>query len=350
MRPEIGETIEHQQSSRPRPDLLTLERPGVLVRHEDGVQARLKRRVDVGFRAVADHPRAGRVHAASIDQRAGRRRVLLVHNGGVGEARAQAGAVDLELLFLRVPFCEKREVVAAGEIIERLGNALDHLHRAFQDLLGEPEDHPEIVLPDLALGEVPVALLEVAPEIGGAVAMELRVGGFHFVEDVANLVGPERGVIQVIDEVVEGALEVDVVFPERVVGVDDQELSVHWADLGASRKGISKTASTSTGSPPRRAGSNCHLARDSIALASSRSSRWRRSFTASMPPSLRMMAPRRTIPCTPSATAEATYFGSTLRTGEGARISPATDFCRSANQISQLPEYEVTFGIWMATV
>ena len=44
------------------------------------------------------------------------------------------------------------------------------------------------------------------------------------------------------------------------------------------------------------------------------------------------------------------YLGSTLRSGDGARTAPGPECSRSANQTIQLPENDVTFGIWMASV
>src|SRR5262249_40510253 len=148
-------------------------------------------------------------------------------------------------------------------------------------------------------------------------AVNFGVHGFDIVEDIADFRWRELGVIEESYELVEGAFEVDVVFPERVVRVDDQVLRSHRRSLGARRKGTSKTASISTGSPARLAGEKCHLASASSAVASRRESRCFRSSTESTEPSLRMTAVRRTMPWIPSRTASALYLGSTLRMGSG---------------------------------
>ena len=49
-------------------------------------------------------------------------------------------------------------------------------------------------------------------------------GVLDTVEVAADLFGGVDAVIEVGDEAGDGALEVDVVFPERVVGVDEQSL------------------------------------------------------------------------------------------------------------------------------
>ena len=47
----------------------------------------------------------------------------------------------------------------------------------------------------------------------------------HGVEGLAHLGRRILVVVQIADEGGDGALEVDVVFPERIVGVDEQRLS-----------------------------------------------------------------------------------------------------------------------------
>jgi len=48
------------------------------------------------------------------------------------------------------------------------------------------------------------------------------VGGFDLVQHGADLARPETGVAEERHEFLEGGLEVDVVLPKRIVGVDDQ--------------------------------------------------------------------------------------------------------------------------------
>src|ERR1035437_1398565 len=161
--------------------------------------------------------------------------------------------------------------------------------------------------------------------------------------------------IQKRHKLLERTLEVDVVFPERVVGIDDQVLAVHCFGRGARWNGISKMASTSTATPSRSAGVNSHFANASRALRSSRSSRLRSNAIPPTWPSLPITPNRRTVPSTPSSAPAAVYLGSTFRTPPGGRIcrgaAPGVPFgsgSRSANHTSQLPEKLVTLGIWMA--
>ena len=47
---------------------------------------------------------------------------------------------------------------------------------------------------------------------------------FHLVQHFAHLLGAVLVVIQERDEVCDGALKVDVIFPKRIVGIDEQGL------------------------------------------------------------------------------------------------------------------------------
>ena len=60
-----------------RIDGFMLERPGEVVGNEDGVDAGLEGGIDVGARAVADHPGAGAVAAVTGDEAGVSGRVLL---------------------------------------------------------------------------------------------------------------------------------------------------------------------------------------------------------------------------------------------------------------------------------
>src|SRR5258708_7293034 len=69
---------------------------------------------------------------------------------------------------------------------------------------------------------MPIRLLQVAAEVDRSVPVNLRVRQLDFVEHFAHLRGCQRGVVQKVHEIVEGPLEIDVVLPQRVVGVENQ--------------------------------------------------------------------------------------------------------------------------------
>src|ERR1035437_9391397 len=113
--------------------------------------------------------------------------------------------------------------------------------------------------------------------------------------------------IQERHKLLERTLEVDVVFPERVVGIDDQVLAVHCFGRGARWNGISKMASTSTATPSRSAGVNSHFANASRALRSSRSSSWRSNAIPPTCPSL---------PITPNSLHQHPFYPGTGAAGD----------------------------------
>src|SRR5580704_14732369 len=69
---------------------------------------------------------------------------------------------------------------------------------------------------------MPVSLLEIPAEISSPIAVNLRIHQLNFVQHVADLSGSQGRVIQKIDEIIERLLEVDIVFPERVVGIENE--------------------------------------------------------------------------------------------------------------------------------
>src|SRR5208283_953935 len=188
------------------------------------------------------------------------------------------------------------QLVALRQIGQCFGDARDSFHRAIEDAFGEPHHGLEIFRPHVALHQPPVRVAQITAKIERAIAVYAGVGFLDRVEHGANLPRCHGRVVQKVDELVEGALEIDIVLPQRVVCIDDEKLGRHLSDLGARRKGTSKTASTSTGTPSRLAGSNRHLARASAALRSRRLSIPCRISIASTWPSLRITANSRTVP------------------------------------------------------
>src|SRR5450759_4323012 len=353
--PQVFELLHHQQAPLPWPQILFLQHPGMRVRHEHRVQPRFQRRIHVRFRAVADHPRDRRVHPALHHQAPVRRRIFLFHDRRVLEEPTQAGAVDLQLLFVHMPLGEEREIVPSRQVAERFRDPRNHLHGAFQNALGEAHHRPQIFRAYFPFHQVLVTLPQIAAEIQRAVPVDLGVGPFHLVQNVADLLRRHRRMIQERHKLLERALEVDIVLPERVVGIDHEVLAGHCLGRGARWKGISKMASTSTATPSRSAGVNSHFANASRALRSSRASSWRSNAIPPTCPSFPITANSRTVPSTRSSTAAAMYLGSTFRTTPGGRICrgaapavPVASGSRSANHTSQLPEKLVTLGIWLA--
>jgi len=152
-----------------------------------------------------------------------------VHDVRRLEVDGQPRAVDFERLLVPVSLRKQRQFVPLRQVRQGLRNILDDLHRLLQDGFGEAHDRLQIVRRERALGEPLVAFAQIPAEVGRPVAVDPGVDPFDVVEHVTDLRRRQRRVREILDELIERALEVDVVFPERVVGVDDEVLSRHSA-------------------------------------------------------------------------------------------------------------------------
>jgi hypothetical protein len=132
--------------------------------------------------------------------------------------------VDLAVLLGHIAFGAHGQFVLLGEEGQRLRHAFHQLDFAREDLVRHRGDALQVVLFHGAFGQPQIALAQIAPEVDRAVAVNPGVIDLDFIQNPANLVRSERGMVQVIAELVERLFEIDVVFPERVVGVEDEVL------------------------------------------------------------------------------------------------------------------------------
>jgi hypothetical protein len=58
--------------------------------------------------------------------------------------------------------------------------------------------------------------------MSSALTWRSALGDLDFIQHQTDLFGSEMRMIQELAKAVEGALEINVVFPQRVVGIDDQ--------------------------------------------------------------------------------------------------------------------------------
>lgn len=116
--------------------------------------------------------------------------------------------------------------MTAREVVESFRDAADDLEGMMVDAAGDSGDVPHIVIAGRPFGEFEITLGHVAAEVGGSVAVSADVGQLDFIKDGADFGRSESGMIEEGAELLEGALEVDIVLPEGVVGVD-QEMLAH---------------------------------------------------------------------------------------------------------------------------
>jgi len=150
--------------------------------------------------------------------------VFLGQNLDRGEVGCEAGAPELAGLLFRVAFGDEDEAMAGGQIGEGWGDVGEELDLLIGDGLGEAFNAAMLFFGEGDVGELLEAGDERVAEAMQAVAAGEDGRVLDAVEVATDLFGGVDTVIEVGDEAGDRALEVDVVFPERVVGVDEQSL------------------------------------------------------------------------------------------------------------------------------
>ena len=241
---EVGEAGEFEKglAGGGLVDDLVFEDPGEVVGDEDGMEASRQSGVDVRAGAVADHPGGGRFAGVVGAEREVGFGVFFGQDFYGVEVGFEAGAVELVFLLFGVALGDEQDAVASEEVGEGFGDVGEDFDLLVGDRLGEAEDAGVLFFGEGAVGQ----LLEAGDE-GLAEAVEsVAVGGdggmLDLVEMAADLFGSVDAVVEVGDERGDGPLEVDVVLPEGVVGVDEErliggmagdfDLGAHWISIG----------------------------------------------------------------------------------------------------------------------
>jgi hypothetical protein len=150
--------------------------------------------------------------------------VFFVKDLDGGEVGRETGALELAVLLLGDSFGDEDEAVTGGKVGESGGYVGEEFDLLIGDGLGEAFDAAMLLFGEGGVGELLEAGDEGAAEAAQAVALGEDSCVLDTVEVAADLFGGVDAVIEVGDEAGDGALEVDVVFPEGVVGVDEQGL------------------------------------------------------------------------------------------------------------------------------
>jgi len=218
---EFAESGEDDEFSAAGDDRLVFELPGVLVRDVDGVEANLHGGVDVAARAVADHPGVGFYDFVFVDEEVVGFGIFFADDFDELEKALQAGALDFCSLLGGLAFGEEDEAVALGEIGERFGDAVKNFWRSTFELDDAVVDLRECFAADHLVSEFEVSFFERAAEAADAVAVLADIFALGLVEDMADVCARVAAGFNEGDEIFDQLLEENVVFPERVVGVDE---------------------------------------------------------------------------------------------------------------------------------
>jgi hypothetical protein len=124
------------------------------------------------------------------------------------------------------PLVTRMQRWRVASVGDGLGDAGQQLDLLVGDGLREADDAGVLLRGDGLVGELLEAGDQRLAEALEAVAVGLDGGVLDVVEVLADLLGRVHAVVEVGDERGDGALEVDVVLPQRVVGVEEQGLAV----------------------------------------------------------------------------------------------------------------------------
>jgi hypothetical protein len=204
--------------------LIMLEHPGVGMVHVDRVKTGGKRGIDVGARTIADHPGAFWSECMALDDLAIRIGVLLGGDFNGGEVHMNPGAVEFLLLLLRISFGDQDQTMPLGEGGECFGHAREQLDCLIDDRLREAGDALPLFTGGRRFREFGEAVEQGTLEAGHAVSVRSYGRVLAAVQYLPNLGGCVSVMIEIADESGDGAFEIDVVFPQRVVGIDQQGL------------------------------------------------------------------------------------------------------------------------------
>lgn len=234
---EVGQFEKFASSGR-MIDIFSFERPGEVVRNEDGVESCGEGGVDVRFGAVANHPCSACLAAVMRGEAAIGSIVLFGKYLDRAEIGGETGATELVGLLGRISLSDENEAVAAGEIGQRFGNVRKKFDLLIGDGLGKADDASVFIRCNGAVRKLFEAGDERVAKAVEAVAASGDGRPFDAVEAFTNLLGVVDSVVEIRDERGDGLLKVDIVFPKGVICIDKQGLvdritdglsvAVHW--------------------------------------------------------------------------------------------------------------------------
>jgi hypothetical protein len=226
MLPQFGKPPDDEQflPRRSRIDLLVLQDPGVAVRHKNRVQTGRHRGIDIRLRTVADHPRGIERQLMFFDHAPVCSWIFLGDNLDRGKIFLQAGALDLSRLLGDRSLGHQDQPMALRQVLQRLQHFRQQLHRMIGDAMRKAIDlrvqlrrHRLRAQTFKRSDQRMRKAVQSVPVFHNALAL-------HVVEHSAHLLGRKLVVIQKRDEARDRPLEINIVLPQRIVGVDEKGL------------------------------------------------------------------------------------------------------------------------------
>src|SRR5260370_4880520 len=200
---------------------------GVLVGDVDGVETDLHRWIDVAARAVADHPPVGLHNFVFANESAIRFRVFFRNDFYKFKKSLQSRPLDFRGLFRGFALRKQNQPVSLGEIREGFRHAI-------QNFRGRPLQIDDAAMNQrerLAFGhlvrQLSVRLFQRAPKAAHSITVLPDILAFRFIQDVADVREGVAVRLDYADKTLDQLLEEYVVFPERVVRINQQGMAPH---------------------------------------------------------------------------------------------------------------------------
>src|SRR5690348_9935866 len=227
MPPQFPELRQNHQLSRPRLHRLMFQLPRVLVRDVHGVQPHLHRRVDVAPRAVPDHP-ALRLHdLVLVHQARVCRRVLLRYDLDRFEKSLQPGAFHLRRLLRRLALRKQNQPVPLRQVRQRLRHPVQDLRRRPLQLHHPLMDQGQRLPLGHLVRQLQVRLFQRTSEAPHPVPVLPYALPLRFIQNMPHVRARIPVRLHDRDEILDQLLEKYVVFPQRIVGIDQQRVASH---------------------------------------------------------------------------------------------------------------------------
>ena len=150
--------------------------------------------------------------------------ILFGHNLYRGEIFLKPGAFDFAGLLRHRALGHQNQVMALGQILQRLRHSGQEFHRMAGNGVGKSVDSLVQGRGQRFDGQALEGLDQRVRKTVQTIAMADDGLALHLVQHFAHLLGSVLVVIQERNKVRDGALKVDVIFPKRIVGIDQQGL------------------------------------------------------------------------------------------------------------------------------
>jgi hypothetical protein len=145
--------------------------------------------------------------------------------------RCKAGALELTVLLGRVALGHEDKAMPGREIYERLADVREKFNLVVCDGIGKTQDMAMLLVRHRSVGKLLIAVKERASKAAEAIPVSRDRGMLTAVQMLTDFNRRMDLVVEKGDEGGNSTLEINVVFPEGVVGIDEQSLAGRSANL-----------------------------------------------------------------------------------------------------------------------